>query len=571
MKRIRLFYCTLFIFTFSFWGFSQDIPAPFAVLDQAQIEVKYRFEMQKKVMGASSMVDTMILLSGEKYSLSYMYSTYYSDSIKNSLDGDKIILQQFKKGMQEKNASLFIEPHTLPEYVYIDWTNRQVTVYESKNFYVPVLYEEPLEQISWIIKDSDTKSIAGYVACRAVCDFRGRKFEAWFTKDLPSDIGPWKFEGLPGVILEIYDDAKEFVWTAIDVKTHLENPIPIRWIQFFDTPFTKIDRISYLKDLRQMLEGGAIEKNQTIQTIIQSGVRTRYRQRRAKSLEHDFLECDYIGDDHRIDSLSSTTSPIEHSQDSLSIPGQPSSDHLLLKYQYIYQKDTLNGSTFRPDIHIMQIYPDKSVYYSLRTYEMKSVYGSKEGRKKWQELFQKGMTKVNAGGSLLDFMNNLPRLGDQELIIKGDSPEFMKVYDTIGNEQYFYEDEVHLDWTLSDSIKVVLGYECQMATTTFRGRTWVAWFAYEIPVSNGPWKLYGLPGLICEAYDIQKQYYYMLTGLEQKKALLDYEVLIDKSASSIEREKLQKSKVLYSQSGGELSLLGTSSKQNNYPKQKEIE
>ena len=56
-----------------------------------------------------------------------------------------------------------------------------------------------------------------------------------------------------------------------------------------------------------------------------------------------------------------------------------------------------------------------------------------------------------------------------------------------------------------------------MATADFRGRRWTAWFATDIPVSDGPWKLGGLPGLILEAYDDGQQHVFTAVGLERVK------------------------------------------------------
>ena len=50
------------------------------------------------------------------------------------------------------------------------------------------------------------------------------------------------------------------------------------------------------------------------------------------------------------------------------------------------------------------------------------------------------------------------------------------------------------DWQLiPDSTTTIIGYHCQLAKTNFKGRTWLAWYAEDIPVSEGPWKLCGLP------------------------------------------------------------------------------
>lgn len=68
-------------------------------------------------------------------------------------------------------------------------------------------------------------------------------------------------------------------------------------------------------------------------------------------------------------------------------------------------------------------------------------------------------------------------------------------------------------WTTTNESKEILGYECFKATTDYRGRRWTAWFTPEIPVLEGPWKLCGLPGLILEAYDTNKDYVFEGCGL----------------------------------------------------------
>ena len=55
------------------------------------------------------------------------------------------------------------------------------------------------------------------------------------------------------------------------------------------------------------------------------------------------------------------------------------------------------------------------------------------------------------------------------------------------------------EWTLCEDTTSILGMECKKATTNFRGRYWEVWYTEEIPISQGPWKLCGLPGMILKA------------------------------------------------------------------------
>lgn len=70
-----------------------------------------------------------------------------------------------------------------------------------------------------------------------------------------------------------------------------------------------------------------------------------------------------------------------------------------------------------------------------------------------------------------------------------------------------------LQWKIEGKDSVIAGYHCQAATTSLRGRQWRAWFTLDIPVSDGPWKLCGLPGLILRATDEQGYFDFDCTGV----------------------------------------------------------
>ncbi len=93
-------------------------------------------------------------------------------------------------------------------------------------------------------------------------------------------------------------------------------------------------------------------------------------------------------------------------------------------------------------------------------------------------------------------------------------------------------------WIVTFETQKLLGYICQKATCHFRGRDYVAWFAPDIPIQQGPWKLRGLPGLILKAHDADSLYTFEAVKIETGEfPILRYEYKDYKEES---REKVQK-------------------------------
>jgi GLPGLI family protein len=80
------------------------------------------------------------------------------------------------------------------------------------------------------------------------------------------------------------------------------------------------------------------------------------------------------------------------------------------------------------------------------------------------------------------------------------------------------------NWQLQEGTDTVEGYECQKAILNFRGRNYTAWFTLEIPISDGPWKLFGLPGLILKVEDADQLFSFVMIGLVQPKQIMPYQV-----------------------------------------------
>lgn len=76
------------------------------------------------------------------------------------------------------------------------------------------------------------------------------------------------------------------------------------------------------------------------------------------------------------------------------------------------------------------------------------------------------------------------------------------------------ESTENIVWTICTNTKKIGNIECTKATAAFRGRNYTAaWFAPSIALPFGPWKLQGLPGIILEAYDTDKEIYWYFKSI----------------------------------------------------------
>lgn len=71
--------------------------------------------------------------------------------------------------------------------------------------------------INWKLSNSETR-IGNYNCKSATTEFRGRRYVAWYTEKIPLSVGPWKFNGLPGLILKVEDEAGEVKFYAEEVE-----------------------------------------------------------------------------------------------------------------------------------------------------------------------------------------------------------------------------------------------------------------------------------------------------------------------------------------------------------------
>ncbi len=84
-------------------------------------------------------------------------------------------------------------------------------------------------------------------------------------------------------------------------------------------------------------------------------------------------------------------------------------------------------------------------------------------------------------------------------------PEISVISDTFGTTV----------WTIDPTqTRTIGGFTCEKATGHYRGRDYEVWYAPDIPIPSGPFKLGGLPGLIMEARSTDGNVQFLFTGIE---------------------------------------------------------
>ncbi|MFY7815113.1 MAG: GLPGLI family protein [Chryseobacterium taeanense] len=111
--------------------------------------------------------------------------------------------------------------------------------------------------------------------------------------------------------------------------------------------------------------------------------------------------------------------------------------------------------------------------------------------------------------------------------------------DRIAVDYYSYRENPQLIWKTSDEKQKIGTYNTQKATADFGGRKWIAWFSTEIPFPDGPYKFYGLPGLIIKIEDDAKNYSWELKGNRKTDHIAEassLERIMSKTGSFVSKE-----------------------------------
>lgn len=166
----------------------------------AQTNYKVTYDLVKNTAIPNTLKGYLLVKTDENKSF-FKEDHTAKKQLKEQINGEKKLLIKPKSGIDKY---LIISKDTIQELKLLGRT------------YVNVV--DVNKGQDWKISN-ESKTIGNYKAIKASCNFRGRNWEAWFAPDISLSIGPWKFRGLPGLIIQVYDETKTFNYNLTKIET----------------------------------------------------------------------------------------------------------------------------------------------------------------------------------------------------------------------------------------------------------------------------------------------------------------------------------------------------------------
>ncbi|MCJ7932207.1 MAG: GLPGLI family protein [Chryseobacterium sp.] len=169
-------------------------------------------------------------------------------------------------------------------------------------------------------------------------------------------------------------------------------------------------------------------------------------------------------------------------------------------YEYKFILDSHNKEDVKKEMMLLDIDKNGSSYYSHDKFVADSI-GKAELEK-----------QLKAGGGSIS-VNRREKPGQVSYKVTKQYPDFKTyLFRNISMDKYKIREDKKPEWKIQPDKQKIGDYNTQKATTSFGGREWTAWFAADIPFQDGPYKFYGLPGLIVKIEDATGSHSMTLIG-----------------------------------------------------------
>lgn len=155
--------------------------------------------------------------------------SYYvtaKDSLEKAIANNQTVF----KGDNDQVAAVYNSNKTYRYGNQVYFNRDKDSLWWSQRFRGNIYIAEKRPVIDWKL-EPETKEIGNFKAHKATGKFRGRTYTAWYTLQIPLPYGPWKLQGLPGLILEAQDQKKEMYLYFKNIEYPTENKAAITQVQ----------------------------------------------------------------------------------------------------------------------------------------------------------------------------------------------------------------------------------------------------------------------------------------------------------------------------------------------------
>lgn len=169
-------------------------------------------------------------------------------------------------------------------------------------------------------------------------------------------------------------------------------------------------------------------------------------------------------------------------------------------YDYKYIPDSNDKADVKKEMMLLDIDKNGSNYYSRDKFVADSTSMAEV-----QKQIKGGSGNIN--------ISRRESPGQVGYKVTKSYPDFKTyLFTRVSMDQYKVKEDQKPEWKILPEKQKIGEYNTQKATTTYGGRDWIAWFSTDIPFQDGPYKFYGLPGLIVKLEDTTGSHIMTLVG-----------------------------------------------------------
>ncbi len=208
------------------------------------------------------------------------------------------------------------------------------------------------------------------------------------------------------------------------------------------------------------------------------------------------------------------------------VKAQQESGGYKIYYKMVFQKDS-NNAALTSEMTELLINGEKSLF--------RSVYRAERDTHEYHKELEKQPYAFAYTDAPYRILKDYTKLKTHY---------YEKVEIFVGPMLTYAEPQDSMAWTLTKDILTIGDLTCQKAVLGYGNRYWEAWFCPDIPISDGPYKFWGLPGLIVQIRDSTDSWVFSLTSI-QRVASFTFDLHFLDGAENMEKKAFYKRKRYY--------------------------